>query len=113
MRAFASPLRRVELADRGSHIFSPPQCEAVHKCAKLFGARAEEDWRRRLKSHPILGTMKGFGKIALLFGLLGGLMSYFIIPLHFSRDATTQHGRPIIGSPTWCRYMGALWLKPP
>ena len=25
MRAFASPLRRVELADRGSHIFSPPQ----------------------------------------------------------------------------------------
>jgi len=106
--------------------------------------------------------MKGFGKIALLFGLLGGLMAYFIIPLHFSRkrslsptdkaeyaltvdyykrhcgpvveeteerakvyvhesgqdiwggfDAMTQHGRPIIASPTWCRYMGALWLKPP
>jgi glycine/D-amino acid oxidase-like deaminating enzyme len=105
--------------------------------------------------------MKGFGKIALLFGLLGGLMAYFIVPLHFSRkrslsptdkaeyaptvdyykshcgpvieeieervrayahesgqdiwagfDAMTQHGRPIIGSPTWCRYMGALWLKP-
>ena len=33
----------------------------------------------------ILGTMKGFGKIALLFSLLGGLMAYFIIPLHFSR----------------------------
>ena len=29
--------------------------------------------------------MKGFGKIALLFGLLGGLMAYLIIPLHFSR----------------------------
>jgi len=29
--------------------------------------------------------MKGFDKIALLFGLLGGLMAYFIIPLHFSR----------------------------
>jgi hypothetical protein len=29
--------------------------------------------------------MKGFGKIALLFGLLGGLMAYFIVPLHFSR----------------------------
>ena len=106
--------------------------------------------------------MKGFDKIALLFGLLGGLMAYFIIPLHFSRkrslsptdkaefalavdyykshcgpvveeteerakvythesgqdiwagfDAMTQHGRPIIGSPTWCRYIGALWLKPP
>ena len=38
MRAFASPLRRVELADRGSHIFSPPQREVVHKCAKFFGA---------------------------------------------------------------------------
>jgi hypothetical protein len=40
--AFASPLRRVELADRGSHIFSPPQREVVHGCAKFFGARAEE-----------------------------------------------------------------------
>jgi hypothetical protein len=29
--------------------------------------------------------MKGFGKIALLSGLLGGLMAYFIIPMHFSR----------------------------
>ena len=29
--------------------------------------------------------MKAFGKIALLFGLLGGLMAYLIIPLHFSR----------------------------
>src|SRR5262249_2323319 len=29
--------------------------------------------------------MKGFGKIALLFGLLSGLMAYFIIPLHFSQ----------------------------
>jgi len=35
--------------------------------------------------NPILGTMKGFGKIALLFGLLGGVMAYLIIPLHFSR----------------------------
>jgi hypothetical protein len=29
--------------------------------------------------------MKGFGKIALVFGLLGGLMAYLIIPLQFSR----------------------------
>jgi hypothetical protein len=29
--------------------------------------------------------MKGFGKIALLFGLLGGLMAYFILPVQFSR----------------------------
>jgi hypothetical protein len=105
--------------------------------------------------------MKGFGKIALLFGLLGGLMAYFILPVQFSRkralsptekgeyaltvnyykshcgtvveeteghakvyahesgqniwagfDAMLQHRRPVIGSPTWCRYMGALWLKP-
>jgi hypothetical protein len=24
--------------------------------------------------------MKGFGKIAMVFGLLGGVMAYFIIP---------------------------------
>jgi hypothetical protein len=29
--------------------------------------------------------MKGFGKIALVFGLLGGLMAYFIVPVQFSR----------------------------
>ena len=29
--------------------------------------------------------MKSFGKIALMFGLLGGLMAYFIIPVQFSR----------------------------
>jgi hypothetical protein len=29
--------------------------------------------------------MKGFGKIALMFGLLGGLMAYFIVPLQSSR----------------------------
>jgi hypothetical protein len=105
--------------------------------------------------------MKGFSKIALLFGLLGGLMAYFILPVQSSRkralsptekaeyaltvnyykshcgtvteeieeraktyaresgediwagyDAMLQHRRPVIGSPTWCRYMGALWLKP-
>jgi hypothetical protein len=104
--------------------------------------------------------MKGFCKIALLFGLLGGLMAYFILPVQFSRkralsptekgeyaltvnyykshcgtvteeieeraktyaresgkdiwvgyDAMLQYRRPVIGSPTWCRYMGALWLK--
>jgi hypothetical protein len=30
-------------------------------------------------------TMKSFGKIALVFSLLGGLMAYFIIPMQFSR----------------------------
>ena len=104
--------------------------------------------------------MKGFGKIALMFALLGGLMAYFIIPVQFSRkrtlsstekaeyaltvdyykshcgavsqeteerakvyahesrediwaglDAMTQQSRPIIGSPTWCRYMRALSFK--
>jgi hypothetical protein len=104
--------------------------------------------------------MKGFGKIALLLGLLGGLMACFIIPVQFSRkralsptekaeyaltvnyyqrhcgpvlpeieerattyaresgkdiwsgyDAMVQHRRPLIGSPTWCRYMHALWFK--
>ena len=29
--------------------------------------------------------MKGFGKIALVFSLVGGLMTYFIIPVQFSR----------------------------
>ena len=29
--------------------------------------------------------MKGFGKIALVFSLVGGLMAYFIIPVQFSR----------------------------
>jgi hypothetical protein len=104
--------------------------------------------------------MKGFSKIALLFGLLGGLMAYFILPVQFSRKRTLSptekaeyaltvnyykshcgtvteqieeraktyalesgkdicvgydailHRRPVIGSSTWCRYMGALWLKP-
>jgi hypothetical protein len=32
--------------------------------------------------------MKGFSKIALLFGLLGGLMTYFILPVQFSRKRT-------------------------
>ena len=45
MRAFASPHVALSLP-RGSHIFSPPQREVVHKCAKFFGARAE---RRRAK----------------------------------------------------------------
>ena len=39
------PSTRVELADRASHIFSPPQCEVVHKCAKFFETRAEEGKR--------------------------------------------------------------------
>jgi hypothetical protein len=29
--------------------------------------------------------MKSFGKIALVVGLLGGLMAYFIIPLQSTR----------------------------
>ena len=29
--------------------------------------------------------MKGFGKIALVFSLVGGLMAYFIIPVQFTR----------------------------
>jgi hypothetical protein len=29
--------------------------------------------------------MKGFGKIALVFGLLAGVMAYFIVPVQFSR----------------------------
>jgi hypothetical protein len=28
--------------------------------------------------------MKGFGKIALVFSLVGGLMAYFIIPVQFT-----------------------------
>jgi hypothetical protein len=32
--------------------------------------------------------MKGAAKIALTFGLLGGLMAYFIIPVQFSRKRT-------------------------
>src|SRR5262245_4872573 len=105
--------------------------------------------------------MRGFGKTALMFGLLGGLMACFIIPVQFARkralsptekaeyaltvdyykrhcgavsqeieerakvyahesgqdiwgglDAMTQHSRQVmIGSPTWCRYMRALWFK--
>jgi hypothetical protein len=34
---------------------------------------------------PYLRTMKSFGKIALVVGLLGGLMAYFIIPLQSTR----------------------------
>src|SRR5262245_37064299 len=32
--------------------------------------------------------MKAFGKIALMFALLGGLMAYFIIPVQFARKRT-------------------------
>ena len=32
--------------------------------------------------------MKGVGKIALVFGLLAGLMAYFIVPVQFSRKRT-------------------------
>src|SRR5262245_35437066 len=105
--------------------------------------------------------MKSFGKLALMFGLLGGLMAYFIIPVQFSRkrtlsltekaeyaltadyykrncgavtqeiaerakvyahesgqdiwagyDAMLQHRGLVIGSPAWCRYMGALGFNP-
>jgi hypothetical protein len=45
MRAFASPLCRVELADRGSHIFSPLQDDVVHRCATFFEARAGDGIR--------------------------------------------------------------------
>ena len=104
--------------------------------------------------------MRGFGKIVLMFGLLGAVMAYFIVPVQFSRnralsptdkaeyaltvnyyqrrcgpvrpeiedrakayahesgqdiwaglDATAQHSRPPIGSPTWCHYMRVLWFK--
>jgi hypothetical protein len=34
---------------------------------------------------PIFGTMRGFAKIAFMFGLLGGLIAYFIVPVQFSR----------------------------
>ena len=109
---------------------------------------------------PGTRAMKGFGKIALVFSLLGGLMAYFIIPVQFSRkralsptdkaeyaltvdyykrhcgpvieeieerarayaregeeeiwtgyDAMLQNRGLVIGSPAWCRYMGALWFK--
>jgi hypothetical protein len=30
--------------------------------------------------------MKSFGKIAILFRLLGGVMAYFIIPVQFTRS---------------------------
>jgi hypothetical protein len=129
-------------------------------------AKLRERWRissgAAHRPRPYFGTMKGFGKIALMFGLLGGLMAYFIVPVQFSRkrtlspadkaeyaltvnyyqshcgpvlpeieerakayaresgediwvgfDAMLQHRGLLIGSPmTWCRYMGALWLKP-
>jgi hypothetical protein len=45
MRAFAFPLRRVELGEIGLAYFSPPQCEVVHRCAKFFESRAEEGKR--------------------------------------------------------------------
>ena len=109
---------------------------------------------------PGTRAMKGFGKIALVFSLLGGLMAYFIVPVQFSRkralsptekaeyaltvdyykrhcgpvieeieerarayaregeeeiwtgyDAMLQNRGLVIGSPAWCRYMGALWFK--
>jgi hypothetical protein len=41
------------------------------------------------------GTMKSFGKIAILFGLLGGVMAYFIIPVQFTlaRLIANRQGR--------------------
>jgi hypothetical protein len=56
MRAFASP--RVELADRGSHVFSPPRCEGVHRCAKFFEAKAEEGKRNGTERAKGLTTAK-------------------------------------------------------
>ena len=44
------------------------------------------DHRRGAGRAVILRTMKGFGKIAILFGLLGGVMAYFIIPVQFTRS---------------------------
>ena len=48
---------------------------------------AEEDpaRARSARSSIFLMQMKGFGKVALVFVLLGGLMAYFIIPVQFSR----------------------------
>jgi hypothetical protein len=57
---------------------------------------AEEDWgaegncRNRWGAGTtcegiVTRPMKGFVKIALIFGLLGGLMAYFIVPVQFSR----------------------------
>jgi hypothetical protein len=54
--------------------------------------------------------MKGFGKIALMFGLLGGLMACFIIPVQFSRKRTLsptesriRSDRRLLQEPLRCR----------
>ena len=43
--------------------------------------------------------MKGFGKIAILFGLLGGVMAYFIFPVQFTRSRALSPGQADVVPP--------------
>ena len=55
--------------------------------------------------------MKGFGKIALVFGLLGGLMACFIIPVQFSRKralSSTEKAEYALTADYYKRHCGAV-----
>jgi hypothetical protein len=75
-----------------------PYCKVASLYSRPFAARRRGRARRRrigvadsiprergLRAALFFMQMKGFGKVALVFGLLGGLMAYFIIPVQFSR----------------------------
>jgi hypothetical protein len=57
--------------------------------------------------------MKGFGKIALVFSLVGGLMAYFIIPVQFSRKRALSPADKAEYDLTVNYYQKALRSSPP
>ena len=96
--AFERCDRRHRSAVRQRFIFWTPKLGALpHQCSG--GDGRPSPWAGRA---VILRTMKGFGKIAILFGLLGGVMAYFIIPVQFTRSRAPYHQptRPSTSGPS-------------
>ena len=96
-----------------AHVTAFERCDCRRRTTLHFldaevrrAAASVQRWRWATNGHGrgrafILGTMKGFGKIAILFGLLGGVMAYFIIPVQFTRSRDlSQPTRPSTSGPS-------------
>jgi hypothetical protein len=66
---FASTLRRVELGEIGLAYFSPPQCEAAHRCKILFGGRSEEAKEMAMSDETQFCEARNMAKTELSWGI--------------------------------------------
>ena len=94
-----------------AHVTAFERCDCRRRTTLHFldaevrrAAASVQRWRWATNGHGrgrafILGTMKGFGKIAILFGLLGGVMAYFIFPVQFTRSRALSPGQADVVPP--------------